>query len=70
MSEPSSGSEATASLREIKLNGSTFKMAPITLNDLVAIEEQGIEQESMAGIRFLLHLSLVKHQPHLTPGRS
>tara|TARA_R100000808_G_scaffold3448_1_gene12302 strand:- start:812 stop:1096 length:285 start_codon:yes stop_codon:yes gene_type:complete len=59
MSEPS--------LREIELNGATYQMAPITLNDLVAIEEQGIEQETMAGIRYLLHLSLVKNQPQLTP---
>ena len=52
--------------KEIKLDGETYTLSPITLNDLVALEEEKINQESMAGIRHLLYLSLTKNHPALT----
>jgi len=54
-------------LKEITLGGDQFQVSPITLNDLIALEEQKIDQESMTGIRFLLYLALVKNHPAMTP---
>jgi len=53
--------------KEITLGGDTFKVSPVTLNDLIAVEQQKIDQQSMTGIRYLLYLSLRKHHPAITP---
>ena len=40
-------------------------MSPITLNDLIAVEEQGLKQDSMQSVRYLLFRSLLKRHPDL-----
>ena len=52
--------------RKIELGGAEYTISPITLNDLISIEDEGIEQDSMKGVRFLLYLSLVKKHPNMT----
>ena len=53
--------------KEIKLDGETYTLSPITLNNLVELEEQKVDPESMSGIRYLLYLALVKDKPAMTP---
>ena len=53
--------------KEIKLDGETYTLSPITLNNLVELEEQKVDPESMSGIRYLLYLALVKDKPSMTP---
>ena len=52
--------------REFAINGGVWKLAPVTLNDLIAVEQKSLKPESLEGVRFMVYRSLINSHPDMT----
>ena len=52
--------------REIELGGAKWILSPISLNDMIAIEDNDLDPDSLKAARYMLYLSLLKSHPQVT----